>query len=60
LNRLGANNTAIIASIGPVSTILQANYFLDETVTALQWMGTVFILIGVLMISWKNKSSIKV
>ena len=58
LNRLGANNTAIIASIGPVSTILQANYFLDETVTLLQWLGTAFILIGVLMISWKtNKTS---
>ena len=55
LNRIGANNTAIIASIGPVSTILQASYFLDETVSPLQWVGTVLILTGVLMISWKNK-----
>jgi drug/metabolite transporter (DMT)-like permease len=55
LNRIGANNTAIIASIGPVSTILQANYFLDEKVSNLQWLGTLFILIGVLMISWKSR-----
>jgi drug/metabolite transporter (DMT)-like permease len=54
LNRLGANNTAIIASIGPVSTILQAWYFLDERVSALQWLGTVFIIGGILMISWKR------
>lgn len=53
LNRIGANNTAIIASIGPVSTILQAYFFLDEKVSSLQWLGTVFILTGILMISWK-------
>ena len=56
LNRIGANNTAIIASIGPVSTILQAWYFLGEHVSLWQWLGTIFILCGVLMISWKGSS----
>jgi len=59
INRLGANNTAIIASIGPVSTIVQAYYFLGETISALQLVGTVFILAGVLLISWrKSKPSV--
>ena len=53
INRLGANNTAIMASIGPVSTIMQASYFLDEKISALQWLGTLFIIAGILMISWK-------
>lgn len=53
LNRLGSNNTAIIASIGPISTILQASWFLDETTSIYQWFGTIFILAGILMISWK-------
>jgi drug/metabolite transporter (DMT)-like permease len=53
-NRLGAGNTAIIASIGPVSTILQAYMFLGEKVSALQWLGTVFIVGGILMISLKQ------
>ena len=57
LNRLRANNTAIIASIGPVSTILQAYYFLDEKVPALQWLGTIFIVVGILMISWKSQKT---
>ncbi len=57
LNRLGAKNTAIIASIGPVSTILQAYYFLDEKVSLLQWLGTLLILAGILMISWKEKAT---
>ncbi len=60
LNRLGANNTAIIACIGPVSTILQAYYFLDEKISALQWLGTVFIVGGILMISWRNKAAEKI
>ena len=31
LKKIGANNVAIISSIGPVSTILQAHIFLDHT-----------------------------
>lgn len=57
LKHLGANNTAIISSLGPISTILQASYFLDEQVTALQWLGTFCILIGILMISWKANAT---
>jgi drug/metabolite transporter (DMT)-like permease len=57
LKRLGANNTAIISSLGPISTILQASYFLDESVSALQWLGTLCILVGILMISWKAQEN---
>lgn len=55
INRLGANNTAIIASVGPVSTILQAYYFLGESVSLLQLAGTAFILVGVLLITWRTQ-----
>jgi drug/metabolite transporter (DMT)-like permease len=54
IKRLGANTTAIIASIGPVSTILQASLLLGESVSALEIAGTVFILLGILVISWKR------
>ena len=57
LKRLGANNTAIISSLGPISTILQASYFLGESISTLQWVGTLCILIGILMISWKAQES---
>jgi drug/metabolite transporter (DMT)-like permease len=53
IKRLGSNVAAIIASIGPVSTIIQARYFLGESFSLLQGMGTLFILAGVLLISWK-------
>lgn len=54
IKRLGANTTAVIASIGPVSTILQASLLLNESVSALEIAGTVFILLGILVISWKK------
>jgi drug/metabolite transporter (DMT)-like permease len=57
LKRLGANNTAIISSLGPISTILQASYFLSESVSTLQWLGTICILIGILMISWRSTAT---
>jgi drug/metabolite transporter (DMT)-like permease len=54
IKRLGANTTAIIASIGPVSTILQAALLLGESVSVLEIAGTGFILFGILVISWRR------
>ena len=55
LKKIGANNVAIISSIGPVSTILQAHIFLGEPIFAGQIIGTVLIIIGVLLLSIKPK-----
>lgn len=50
INRIGAGNTAIVGSVGPVSTILLAYIFLGEAITVWQLIGTAFILFGVLII----------
>lgn len=50
IKRIGSDNAAIIGSIGPVSTIVMAYFFLQETVSGLQLLGTVLILAGVLMV----------
>ncbi len=55
MKRIGSNNVAIISSIGPISTIIQAHYFLDEAMTALQLFGTVLVIIGVCLLGWKRK-----
>ncbi len=55
IKRIGSENAAIVGSVGPVSTILQAYIFLGEPILALQIAGTVFILIGILMISKKQQ-----
>lgn len=53
IKRIGGENTAIIASIGPVSTILMAYWWLGEPITIWQILGTGCILTGVWMISRK-------
>ena len=55
MKRIGANNAAIVTSIGPVSTILQAHFFLGDKIFPEQVAGTVLVIIGVLMIGWKNR-----
>ena len=50
IKRIGSDNAAIVGSVGPVSTIIQANIFLYEPILAMQIAGTVLILSGVLLI----------
>ena len=58
IKRIGPETASIITSIGPASTIIQANIFLDEPIFALQIAGTVLILSGVMLISWKAKRNL--
>ena len=50
IKRIGPGNASIIGSVGPVSTIIQANIFLHEPIFALQIAGTILVLTGVLLI----------
>jgi drug/metabolite transporter (DMT)-like permease len=54
IKRVGSENASIVGSVGPVSTIIQANIFLYEPIFVLQIAGTVLILIGVWFISRKT------
>jgi drug/metabolite transporter (DMT)-like permease len=54
IKRIGADNAAIVGSIGPVSTIIQAFIFLNEPIFVAQIAGTILVLVGVLLIGRKN------
>lgn len=54
---IGSNNVAIISSIGPVSTIIQAHFFLREPIFAEQLAGTALVIAGVVLIGWKKKEN---
>jgi drug/metabolite transporter (DMT)-like permease len=56
MKRIGSNNVAIISGIGPVSTILQAHFVLGEKIFMEQIAGTALVIIGVLLIGWKQKN----
>jgi drug/metabolite transporter (DMT)-like permease len=55
IKRVGSSNTSIIASIGPVFTIILATTILDEIITPVQLFGTALVLLGVFLIGWKGK-----
>jgi drug/metabolite transporter (DMT)-like permease len=57
IKRIGSGNAAIVGSVGPVSTILQASIFLGEPLTVLQMVGTVLVLVGVLIIGGKKNNA---
>jgi drug/metabolite transporter (DMT)-like permease len=57
LKRIGSNNAAIVSSIGPVSTIVQAHFILGEKIFFGQILGTIFVIMGILLIGWKGQSA---
>ncbi len=57
MKRIGANNAAIVTSVGPVSTILQAHFFLGDKIFIEQVIGTVLVIVGVLVIGWKGQKA---
>ncbi len=52
--RLGASNFSILASLGPVSTIVLAYFFLGENLSLIQILGASIVIIGVYVISKKK------
>jgi len=54
---IGAGNSAIIGSVGPISTILLAYIFLRETVSLVQLVGTAIVLSGILLITIKKEQN---
>jgi len=59
MKRIGPNNAAIVTSIGPVSTILQAHFILGDKILMEQVLGTILVIIGVLLIGWKGRQGVQ-
>lgn len=57
LRRIGANQVALVACIGPLSTIALAHVFLDEPVTWIQLAGAALVLGGVVIISLRPQAA---
>lgn len=51
---VGSSHAAIIGSVGPIATIALAYIFLDEKMGWLQWLGTIVVIGGVLLISLRK------
>ena len=55
ISRLGAAQSAMIGSIGPILTIILAVALLGEHMNAIQWFGCLLNIIGVMMITLSKK-----
>jgi drug/metabolite transporter (DMT)-like permease len=55
IKRIGPDNVAIIGSVGPVSTLIMAYFFLQEQLFLFQLVGTAMILGGVALIGRREK-----
>ncbi len=54
IKRVGAGNTSIIASIGPIFTIGLSTTILHEAISWQQLVGTGLVLSGVFLTSWRR------
>jgi drug/metabolite transporter (DMT)-like permease len=59
LRRIGPNQVALVGCIGPLSTMVFGQIFLDEHITPIQLMGAGLVLAGVLIISVKLQAAAK-
>ncbi|MBX2843659.1 MAG: DMT family transporter [Flammeovirgaceae bacterium] len=55
IKRLEASNVSIIASVGPISTIILAAIFLNEEITGFQVVGTIIVILGVILVGRGKK-----
>jgi drug/metabolite transporter (DMT)-like permease len=59
IRRIGATRVAIIGSVGPVSTILLASIYLGERINAFQWIGSIIVISGVLLVNMADVDKTK-
>lgn len=52
---ISSSNFAVIAAVGPISTIILAGIFLNEQLTLLQFLGAFAVIIGISLVSLSKK-----
>lgn len=57
IKKIGANNSAIIGGIGPVTTLVLAYLILNERMGLWQFIGSALVILGVVVISVSLKKS---
>lgn len=58
IKMISSSNFAIVAGIGPISTIILATIFLNETLTLLQLIGALVVIVGILLVSLKKEQKL--
>lgn len=56
IKMISSSNFAIVAGIGPISTIVLASFFLGEQLSLLQFFGAALVILGIVITSLKKSS----
>ncbi len=56
IKMISSSNFAIIAGVGPISTIVLATIFLEERLTFIQLIGALVVIVGIVFISLKKST----
>ncbi|QXP71677.1 DMT family transporter [Polaribacter sp. R2A056_3_33] len=59
IKMISSSNFAIVAGVGPISTIVLASFFLGERLTLLQFLGAFLVIIGIVITSLKQAKNKK-
>ena len=59
IKMISSSNFAIVAGVGPISTIVLASFFLGERLTLLQFLGAFLVVIGIVITSLKQAKNKK-
>ncbi len=54
IKKMGASSFSILGSIGPIATIILAYIFLDESISSLQILGAMIVILGVFFVVKKK------
>jgi len=57
LNMMGASRTGIVSSLFSPFVILLSAIFLGERLVSWQWLGFLFVMSGVLLVTWRSHRS---
>ena len=55
IKMISSSNFVVVAGTGPISTIIFAAIFLNESLTLLQLFGALVVIIGILLVSIKKR-----
>jgi drug/metabolite transporter (DMT)-like permease len=55
ISMIGSSNASLVASVGPVATISMSYFILGEPFSAVQALGTLLVLAGVIYLGWSGR-----
>lgn len=57
VERIGSKLASLLSTLEPVITLMIGTFFLNETVTSINWIGAAIILVSAVLLTWRSGDS---